>query len=105
MVRPRHVPQRTCIACRKVAGKADLVRVVRTPLGQVRLDATGKLAGRGAYLCRSEVCLAQAMKRRQLSRALGVAVSEEAAAAVQQDLRAVLDREREKAGREIDAGL
>jgi predicted RNA-binding protein YlxR (DUF448 family) len=47
--RPKHVPQRTCIACRRVAGKRSFVRVVRTAQG-VEIDPTGKRAGRGAYL-------------------------------------------------------
>lgn len=47
--RVKHVPQRTCVGCRTVLAKRQLVRVVRTPEG-VRVDPTGKLAGRGAYL-------------------------------------------------------
>jgi hypothetical protein len=74
MARGRHIPQRTCVGCRRVRGKQELVRVVRTPQGQVRLDPTGKVAGRGAYLCRDQACLAQALKQKRLNRALGVAV-------------------------------
>jgi hypothetical protein len=50
---------------------------VRTPLGEVRVDRSGKLAGRGAYLCLSEACATQAVKQKRLGRALGVAVGPE----------------------------
>jgi len=83
---PRHVPQRTCIACRRVRAKQELLRIVRTPLGEVHADPTGKLAGRGAYLCRDEACLAQAVKQKKLSRALGVALD----AAIADEVKACL---------------
>ena len=54
--RPKHVPQRTCIVCRSERGKRELVRIVRTPAGEVRVDPTGKVAGRGAYLCKARPC-------------------------------------------------
>ena len=79
MVRTPHRPQRTCVACRQVEGKSGLLRVVRTPQGEVRLDETGKLPGRGAYVCRREQCVEQAIRQKKLGRALGVAVSEEIA--------------------------
>src|SRR5512140_2117966 len=52
----KHIPQRTCIACRTVRAKRELVRVVRTAENHVEADATGKKAGRGAYLCRQREC-------------------------------------------------
>jgi predicted RNA-binding protein YlxR (DUF448 family) len=55
-MRPKHVPQRTCIACRQVKPKRELIRVVRAPDGEVFADETGKANGRGAYLCRDRVC-------------------------------------------------
>ncbi len=80
MTRRPHVPQRTCIACRQVGGKLGLLRIVRTPQGEVRLDDTGKLPGRGAYVCRRAECVEQAIRQKKLGRALGVTVSEELAA-------------------------
>ncbi len=53
---PKHIPQRTCIACRTVRPKRELVRIVRTATNHVEADATGKKAGRGAYLCRQREC-------------------------------------------------
>ncbi len=52
----KHIPQRTCIACRTVRGKRELLRVVRTAENRVEADPTGKQAGRGAYLCRAREC-------------------------------------------------
>ena len=53
--------------------------MVRTPLGEVRVDETGKVAGRGAYVCRNEECVEQALKQKRLARSLGVPVDGEAA--------------------------
>jgi len=52
----KHVPQRTCAACRLVKAKRELIRVVRVPDGRVCVDETGKANGRGAYLCRDRTC-------------------------------------------------
>jgi predicted RNA-binding protein YlxR (DUF448 family) len=73
--RARRIPQRTCIACRTTGAKRELVRIVRTPEGHVLPDATGKAAGRGAYLCRDAGCWEQATKKRLLDTALRVTVS------------------------------
>jgi predicted RNA-binding protein YlxR (DUF448 family) len=73
-LRPRHVPQRTCIACRSTEAKRVLVRVVRTPEGRVELDATGKKNGRGAYVHEQRACWDEALKKDRLGRALKVSV-------------------------------
>lgn len=74
--RPRHVPQRTCVACRQVAGKRTLVRVVRTTEGTVEVDPTGKRNGRGAYLHADPACWDQALKRNVLQQALKTELTE-----------------------------
>ena len=56
-------PQRSCVSRRTVRDKSDLLRVVMTPEGDVVYDPTGKLAGRGAYLCRNEECITQELKK------------------------------------------
>src|SRR5690242_21128045 len=66
--RPRHVPQRTCIVCRQVRPKRELIRVVRTPAGHVELDPTGKKSGRGAYLCARRSCWEPALRKGKLER-------------------------------------
>ncbi len=59
--RVKHVPQRTCVACRLVLPKRALIRIVRTPEG-VQVDTTGKLSGRGAYLHNSRACWEKGIK-------------------------------------------
>ena len=68
----KHVPLRTCVACRTTGAKRGLVRIVRTPQGSVEVDPTGKAAGRGAYLCRRRQCWQEALKKDALARALRV---------------------------------
>ena len=64
--RPRHVPQRTCVACKQVRPKRELLRIVRTPQGHVELDPTGKKSGRGAYLCAKRSCWDLALRKGRL---------------------------------------
>lgn len=74
--RRKHVPQRTCVACRQVEGKRQLVRVVRTPAGTIEVDLTGKQNGRGAYLHADPACWDVALKRKALQRALRTELGE-----------------------------
>lgn len=67
---PKHVPLRKCIGCQTMKAKRDLIRIVATPDGAIRIDPTGKAAGRGAYLCPTVACFEQALKRKALERAL-----------------------------------
>ncbi|MBA3778844.1 MAG: YlxR family protein [Chloroflexi bacterium] len=70
MASPRRFPIRTCVACRTERQKRDLVRLVRTPERSIMLDPTGRLAGRGAYLCADGACWSTALKKGALERAL-----------------------------------
>src|SRR5438045_6513331 len=79
----RHVPERTCVACRRQQPKRAMVRVVRTPLGAVALDPTGKASGRGAYLCRSAACWEGGLRRDALGRALKTGLGREDRAALE----------------------
>lgn len=74
-VRVKHIPTRTCVACGRSAAKRDLVRVVRTPEGDVLVDTAGKLSGRGAYLCSDPACLRQGVEKGRLARALKATLS------------------------------
>lgn len=76
-LRPKHVPLRTCVACRTTEAKRGLVRVVRTPQGRVALDPTGKRNGRGAYVHEAAACWEAALKRDRLGHALKVAIPAE----------------------------
>lgn len=84
----RHIPQRQCVACRRMRPKRELVRVVRTPVGEIRVDATGKVSGRGAYVCPADACVESALRERRLEHALEVPIPDSAAA----ELRAVANR-------------
>ncbi|HLO02966.1 MAG TPA: YlxR family protein [Symbiobacteriaceae bacterium] len=78
-VRLKKVPQRQCVGCGEMKSKKELLRIVRTPEGSVEFDTSqaGKKPGRGAYLCPDRECLAKAVKRKGLERALQHAVSDE----------------------------
>lgn len=71
----RKIPQRSCVACAKKLSKRQFIRIVRTPQGAVTVDTTGKMAGRGAYLCWSETCWTRGMNKGGLERSLKVNLS------------------------------
>ena len=75
-MRRKHVPQRTCIACRQAKDKRDLVRLVRTPEGNLAIDETGRQNGRGAYLCRDRTCWEAALRGTQIAKALKIELDE-----------------------------
>src|SRR5215831_9604925 len=81
--KPRHVPQRTCVACRQVRPKRELIRVVRTPAGHVELDPTGKKSGRGAYLCAKRSCWEPALRKGRLEHELETTLLPEDRAALE----------------------
>jgi len=71
-MKPKHVPIRTCVACRETDEKRDLLRLVRLPDGSVEYDPKGKVSGRGAYVCSAVECIAVARKQKKLERSLKV---------------------------------
>ena len=73
----KKVPVRRCVGCNTQKPKKELVRIVRSPEGEVSVDLTGKRSGRGAYLCPSAACLAKARKAKRLEHAFGVPVPDE----------------------------
>ena len=73
----KKIPQRQCMGCRERMDKKALIRVVRTPEGNVQLDFSGKLNGRGAYICPKAECLKKAQKSKSLDRSLEVSIPEE----------------------------
>lgn len=74
MAAKRKVPLRKCIACQERRDKRELLRIVRTPAGDVEVDETGKKAGRGSYICVSDACLQKALKNKSFERALQVKI-------------------------------
>ena len=73
----KKIPQRQCMGCRERKNKRDMIRVVRKPDGEVSLDFSGKLNGRGAYICPDAACLQKARKAKSLDRSLEVTIPEE----------------------------
>jgi len=72
MGKRKHIPIRTCVACRETDEKRDLMRIVRQADGSVLYDPKGKISGRGAYVCARSECVLLAQKRKQLERSLKV---------------------------------
>ena len=73
----KKIPMRQCLGCREMKPKRELVRVVKTPENEIKLDKTGKLNGRGAYVCRNPECLKKAQKAKSLERSLEVPIPQE----------------------------
>ena len=69
--------ERTCVACHQTLEKKSLIRIVKTPDGEIKLDFTGKLNGRGAYICNNAECLKTLKKKNLLSKAFKMNVPEE----------------------------
>ncbi len=77
MLNKKKIPVRTCLGCGEPKEKRALIRIVRTPDGEILIDPTGKKSGRGAYICPSVDCLNKARKARRLERAFEAAVPDE----------------------------
>lgn len=75
-MRPRKIPQRKCVVCEEMFPKKSLLRIVRSPEGDVKLDLSGKASGRGAYLCQKLSCFEQAKQKGSLERALKAKVDD-----------------------------
>lgn len=84
---PKKIPMRMCVGCREMKPKAELLRVVRSPEGEISIDYKGKKSGRGAYICAKEPCLMRALKQKQLDRALETPISEEVTQQLLQSIR------------------
>ena len=84
--RQKKIPVRRCVGCNAQRPKRELVRIVRSPDGQIGVVLTGKKSGRGAYLCLAAECLAKARKAKRLERALDQPVPEEVYARLAQQI-------------------
>ena len=73
----RKIPMRKCVGCNEMKEKKELIRVLRTPEGEILLDDTGRKNGRGAYLCRDIQCLKKAIRSKGLDRSLGISIPQE----------------------------
>ncbi|HAT98082.1 MAG: YlxR family protein [Acidaminococcaceae bacterium] len=73
----KKVPQRKCVGCGEMKSKKELIRVVRSPEGDISLDQSGKKAGRGAYVCPDKECITKAYKGHRLEKALEKQVNDD----------------------------
>ena len=86
---PKKIPMRQCLGCREHKPKKELIRVVRSPEGEISLDFKGKLPGRGAYVCPQVACLSKARKARALERAFDTTLPPEVYEALEQQMEEV----------------
>ena len=82
----KKIPMRKCTGCNEMKPKKELVRVVKSPEGEISLDLTGKKSGRGAYICRSMDCLRAARKARRLERAFSCTIPDDIYDAMEREL-------------------
>ncbi|WP_349410536.1 RNase P modulator RnpM [Pseudalkalibacillus sp. SCS-8] len=87
-MKKRKIPMRKCIACQEHKPKKELLRIVRTPEGEVSIDLTGKKSGRGAYICNQVSCLELAQKKNAFQSQLSVPISDE----VYEELKGQLEK-------------
>lgn len=73
----KKIPMRMCIGCHENKPKKELIRIVKSPEGEISLDFTGKKAGRGAYLCKNPACLEQARKQHRIEKSFSCKVAPE----------------------------
>ncbi|MDV4151256.1 YlxR family protein [Clostridium sp. AL.422] len=73
----KKIPLRMCTGCMEMKPKKELIRVVKSPEGEVSVDLTGKKSGRGAYICKNIECLEKAFKTKRLSRNLDISIDDE----------------------------
>lgn len=97
----KKIPQRMCVTCRTKANKRDLLRIVILPDGSATYDPTGKLQGRGSYLCKNEACIMTELKAHRLARGLHAQIDDD-------NLRKVAERildecRREEQGNECES--
>ena len=85
---PNKIPMRQCVGCREMKEKKELIRVVKSPEGEISLDFKGKKNGRGAYICPSAECLSRAKKSRALERAFSSQIPEEIYKRLEEEMEA-----------------
>ena len=83
MARMRKLPLRMCVGCREMKIKKELIRIVRSPDGEILVDSTGKKSGRGAYVCPDLQCFNKAVKSKSIHKALEHDIPEEVIVAIE----------------------
>lgn len=88
MATPRKIPLRQCVACREQKPKKEMLRVVKNAAGEIMLDFSGRLPGRGAYICNSADCVKRLRKCRLLNKAFSCEVGEEVYTRIEEEYAA-----------------
>ncbi len=83
----KKIPMRKCTGCGAVKSKKELIRVLRTPEGEIKIDRTGRANGRGAYICDSEACFEKARRSGAIARSLSVSIGEDVYDALAAELK------------------
>ncbi len=86
----KKIPQRTCLGCKVVRPKKELLRILRTPNGEIVVDLTGKKSGRGAYTCPNLECLEMVFKGSLLAKALEIELTNENKATLRAEMSNLL---------------
>ena len=86
-MKPKKTPMRMCLGCGEMKPQKELIRVVKSPEGEISLDFKGKAAGRGAYICRSTDCLEKARKARRFERSFSCKIEESVYEVMMNELR------------------
>ena len=86
-MKEKHIPMRMCSGCRERFEKNSLIRVVKSPEGDISIDKTGKKSGRGAYICKSVECFEKARKARKFERSFSCMISEDIYNSMEGELR------------------
>ena len=86
-IKPKKIPSRKCLGCMQSFPKKDLIRLVRSPEGDISLDFTGKKSGRGAYICQDAACFAKAKKAKRFEKNLECQIPEEVYLSLEEELK------------------
>ncbi len=86
MAGAKKIPMRMCLGCNEMKPKKSMIRVVKSPEGEISLDLTGKKSGRGAYICKSCDCFAKAKKSRRFEKSFSCRISEEVYDSMEKEL-------------------
>lgn len=85
-MKEKKIPSRMCTGCGEMKPKTELVRVVRSPEGEISYDPTGRKNGRGSYICKNRACFDKAVKKKAFERAFGVKLSEDIINSIREEI-------------------
>ncbi len=86
-MKPKKIPMRMCLGCGESKPKRELIRIVKSPEGEISLDFTGKKSGRGAYICKDDECLKKARKSRRFEKAFSCRIDDNVYEVMENELR------------------